>query len=34
VAEIRELEVGQVTRRQRLDDLFQSVLHRAFSGEI
>jgi type I restriction enzyme S subunit len=34
VAEIRALEVEQAKSRSRLDNLFQSVLHRAFSGEI
>ncbi|MBM3552615.1 MAG: restriction endonuclease subunit S [Alphaproteobacteria bacterium] len=34
VGEIRELEAGQVASRQRLDDLFQSMLHRAFAGEL
>jgi type I restriction enzyme S subunit len=32
--EVRELEAGQAASRQRLDDLFQSMLHRAFSGEL
>lgn len=32
LAEIREVEEGQAASRQRLDDLFQSMLHRAFSG--
>ncbi len=32
--EIRELEADQAASRQRLDDLFQSMLHRAFSGEL
>lgn len=32
--EIRELEVQQIASRQRLDDLFQSMLHRAFNGEL
>ena len=34
VKEIRELEVGQATSRTRLDALFQSMLHRAFNGEL
>jgi type I restriction enzyme S subunit len=32
--EIRELEAKQATSRQRLDALFQSMLHRAFRGEL
>jgi type I restriction enzyme S subunit len=34
VSEIRELEAEQAASRQRLDDLFQSTLHRAFSEEL
>ena len=34
VAEIRELELAQAASRKRLDDLFQSMLHRAFAGEL
>jgi len=34
VAEIRKLQVEQTASRQRLDDLFQSCLHRAFNGEL
>ena len=34
VAEIRELESGQAGSRERLDGLFQSMLHRAFNGEL
>jgi type I restriction enzyme S subunit len=34
VTEIRELEAQQATSRQRLDDLLQSTLHRAFNGEL
>ena len=34
VTEFRELEAGQAVRRLRLDDLFQSMLHRAFNGEL
>jgi type I restriction enzyme S subunit len=34
VTEFREMEAGQAASRQRLDDLFQSMLHRAFSGEL
>lgn len=33
-AEARELEAVQFTSRQRLDGLFQSLLHRAFQGEL
>lgn len=34
VAEIRELETAQTASHQRLDDLFQSLLHRAFQGDL
>jgi type I restriction enzyme S subunit len=34
VTEIRELEASQATTRTRLDALFQSMLHRAFNGEL
>lgn len=34
VTEIRALEAEQAKSRSRLDDLFQSMLHRAFSGEL
>jgi type I restriction enzyme S subunit len=34
VTEIREMESAQAVSRQRLDALFQSMLHRAFSGEL
>ena len=34
VSEIRELEANQAASRRRLDDLFQSTLHRAFNGEL
>jgi type I restriction enzyme S subunit len=34
VTEIRELEASQATSRIRLDALFQSMLHRAFNGEL
>jgi len=34
VAEIRAVEAAQAASRQRLDDLFQSVLHSAFLGEL
>jgi type I restriction enzyme S subunit len=34
VKEIGELEATQAVTRGRLDDLFQSMLHRAFSGEL
>jgi type I restriction enzyme S subunit len=32
--EIREVEAGQAASRQRLEALFQSMLHRAFNGEL
>lgn len=34
ITEIRELESAQAASRQRLDNLFQSLLHRAFQGEL
>jgi len=34
VKEIRELEASQAASRARLDALFQSMLHRAFNGEL
>jgi len=34
VTEIRELEAGQAASRLRLEALFQSLLHRAFNGEL
>ena len=34
LVEIRELEAKQSASRKRLDDLFQSMLHRAFSGTL
>lgn len=34
VAEIRAMEAVQSTSQQYLDDLFQSLLHRAFQGEL
>jgi type I restriction enzyme S subunit len=34
VADIRQLEAEQARSRQRLDDLFQSLLHRASQGEL
>jgi len=34
VTEIRKLEASQTASRQRLDALFQSMLHRAFNGEL
>jgi type I restriction enzyme S subunit len=34
VKEIRALEAEQAASRRRLNDLFQSMLHRAFSGEL
>jgi type I restriction enzyme, S subunit len=33
-SEIRALEAEQAASRQRLDELFQSMLHRAFNGEL
>ncbi|MCI0400763.1 MAG: restriction endonuclease subunit S [Gammaproteobacteria bacterium] len=34
VAEIHQLEAAQAASRQRIADLFQSLLHRAFQGEL
>jgi type I restriction enzyme S subunit len=34
VGEIRELQAAQAASRKRLDGLFQSLLHRAFRGEL
>jgi type I restriction enzyme S subunit len=34
VSEIRVMQTEQATSRQRLDDLFQSMLHRAFNGKL
>lgn len=34
VAEVREMEAKQAESRRCLDDLFQSLLHRAFEGEL
>jgi restriction endonuclease S subunit len=34
VSKIRELEAEQTSNRQRLDDLFQSMLDRTFNGEL
>lgn len=34
VVEIRELEAAQAASRRRLGDLFQSLLHRSFQGEL
>jgi hypothetical protein len=34
VAEIRAMEAEQAASRRRLDDLFHSMLHRAFNGEL
>ena len=34
MTEIRELEASQATSRTRLDALFQSMLHRAFNGDL
>jgi len=34
VTEIRAMEAAQAASRQRLEHLFQSMLHRAFTGEL
>jgi len=34
VSEIRAVQAEQSVTRRRLDDLFQSMLHRAFKGEL
>jgi type I restriction enzyme S subunit len=34
IAEVRELQYAEAASRQRLDDLFQSLLQRAFLGEV
>jgi len=34
VTEIREMEAGQAASRKRSEELFQSMLHRAFEGEL
>ena len=34
VVEVRALEAQQAASRRRLDELFQSMLHRAFTGEL
>lgn len=34
VSQVRTLEAAQVDSRRRLEDLFQSLLHRAFQGEL
>ena len=34
VAEVRAMEAAQAESRRRLDALFQSLLHRAFAGEL
>lgn len=34
VSEIRAMQAEQAASRRRLDDLFQSMLHRAFNGEL
>jgi type I restriction enzyme S subunit len=34
VAQVHELEATQASSHTRLDDLFQSLLHRAFQGEL
>lgn len=34
VTDIRTMENEQAASRYRLDDLFQSLLHRAFKGEL
>jgi type I restriction enzyme S subunit len=34
VSEIRAIQAKQASSRRRLDDLFHSMLHRAFQGEL
>ena len=34
VSDIRSMETEQAASRHRLEDLFQSMLHRAFMGEL
>lgn len=34
VTEIHAMQVEQTASRRRLDELFQSMLHRAFQGEL
>lgn len=34
VSEIRAMQAEQAASRRRLDDLFHSMLHRAFQGEL
>lgn len=34
VTEIREMQAAQAASRRKLDDLFRSLLHRAFNGEL
>ena len=34
VARVSEIRAVQATSRRRLDELFQSMLHRAFQGEL
>lgn len=34
VSEIRAMQAEQAASHRRLDDLFQSMLHRAFQGEL
>jgi type I restriction enzyme, S subunit len=34
VAKVQKLEIEQIKCRRRLDDLFQSLLHRSFQGEL
>ena len=34
VSDIRAIQAEQAASRRRLDDLFQSMLHRAFQGEL
>jgi hypothetical protein len=34
VTDIRAMQVEQTASSRRLDDLFQSMLHRAFQGEL
>jgi hypothetical protein len=34
VTEIRAVQTGQAASRTRLENLFESMLHRAFNGEL
>jgi hypothetical protein len=34
VSKIRTMQAEQTASRRQLDDLFQSLLHRAFQGEL